>query len=186
MQLPGIGSRTGAGAADRRRVGSRSRSACPVGSCRSCARCCRSDRRSTVSILEMVPVLCTRVHILASQLAITSKSNTWLFWLFVSSSTTSRVPAALCSLSVHGFELLPSLRVLCITSSVYRLFENIFRKISFFRLAVKIMTSIQSPSMCSTSSCGGGVGVVGVSSSSRSGSRTPGPLLSVSSSGCKQ
>lgn len=173
----------GAGAADRRRVGSRSRSACTVGSCRSCARCCRSDRRSTVSILEMVPVLCIRVHILASQLAITSKSSPWLF---VRSSTASRVrhgftvrssfgvrsEFVLCSLSVQ----LPSTvhrhftgrgsgcRPLCAffahslliaflplsmgsptlcaksvsffihLSTVYRLFEIIFPKISFFRV----------------------------------------------------
>lgn len=176
----------GAGAADRRRVGSRSRSACPVGSCRSCARCCRSDRRSTVSILEMVPVLCIRVHILASQLAITSKSNTWLFWLFVRSSTASR--------PLHGFGLLSLFALCLIASTVYRLFEIIFPKISFFSRALKIMTSVQSPRYASASSCGGGWVSVTVaacsstvlrvfSSSSRSGSRTPCPLLSVSSSG---
>lgn len=131
----------GAGAADRRRVGS----------CRSCARCCRSDRRSTVSILEMVPVLCIRVHILASQLAITSKSIKSLFWLFVSSSTASR--------PLHGFGLLSLFALCLIASTVYRLFEIIFPKISFFSRALKIMTSIQSPRYASASSCGGvGVG----------------------------
>lgn len=145
----------GAGAADRRRVGSRSRSACPVGSCRSCARCCRSDRRSTVSILEMVPVLCIRVHILASQLAITSKSIKSLFWLFVSSSTASRplhgfVTASgysLCTLFAHSLLIAflplsmgsPTVRAKSVSffihlSTVYRLFENIFHEISFFRV----------------------------------------------------
>ena len=76
-------------------------------------------------------ILCTRAHILASQLAITSKSNAWLFWLFVSSSTASRPLHdrftgsgcslfALCSAPLdcsptlyrHGFGLL-SLHVLC-------------------------------------------------------------------------
>lgn len=47
------------------------------------------------------------------------------------SSTASR--------SLHGFGLLSvhSLHVLCITSSVYRVFEIIFPKISFFRVRYK-------------------------------------------------
>lgn len=49
VQIGGIGGYLppippGAGAAGRRRVGSGSRSACPVGSCRSCARCRRFDK----------------------------------------------------------------------------------------------------------------------------------------------
>ncbi|MBQ1372072.1 MAG: hypothetical protein IIY70_03990, partial [Oscillospiraceae bacterium] len=36
-----------------------------------------------IILTTRVVILFTRVDILASQLAITSKSNTWLFWLFV-------------------------------------------------------------------------------------------------------
>jgi hypothetical protein len=69
-----------------------------------------------------------------------------------------------------------------ITSSVYRLFENIFHEISFFG-SVKFMTSFQSPSMRSTSSCGGvGVVVVQLLEPVRIPDTLP-PLLSVSSSG---
>lgn len=82
-----------------------------------------------IILTTRVVILFTRVNILASQLAITSKSNTWLFWLFVSSSTASR--------SLHGFGLLSLFALCSITSSVYRLFEIIFPKISFFRVRYK-------------------------------------------------
>jgi hypothetical protein len=49
-------------------------------------------------------ILCIRVHILASQLAITSKSNTWLFWLSAPRPLHDRFTGSgcsLCSLSVR-------------------------------------------------------------------------------------
>ena len=138
--------RSSAAVADRRRVGSGSR---------SCARCCRSDRRSAVSILETVRFVHSSAHSSQSTGYYKQIKHLVVCQLLDRFTTASRVPAALCSLSVHGFELLPSLRVLCITSSVYRLFEIIFPKISFFSRALKIMTSIQSPRYASTSSCGG-------------------------------
>ena len=184
----------GAGAADRRRVGSRSRSACPVGSCRSCARCCRSDRRSTVSILETVHFVHSSAH--SSQSTGYYKQIKRLVVLVVCQlldrfttasrplhdrfTTASRVRAALCSLSVqlpstvhrhftgmgsgcslctffarslllskirHLIAFLPlsmgsptvrakSVSFFIHLSTVYRLFEIIFQKISFFSRAL--------------------------------------------------
>lgn len=114
----------GASAADRRRVGSRSRSACPVGSCRSCARCCRFDKSTYHFDNSSCHFGTSRFH--SSQLTGYYKQIKHLVVLVVCQlldrfPVASRVPAALCSLFVRSlYDCIQGL-------------EIIFHEIWFFR-----------------------------------------------------